>query len=151
MALSYHKYRLPPFINYSIISDCREKFFKIYIRRRCNLRAFVDVKYFRSFRMDRKGGGRAPGSEGCGAPSAGPRDAGLVGSRCRVVVGRNAFADVDRWPEVSLRLLPGVGHLFINENFARMFLTFAGLIFIKNDRWQIYFWVKRNEMQGQIC
>lgn len=44
--------------------------------------------------MDRKGGGRVPDPEGAGA-GAGPR-AGLVGSRCRVVVGRNAFADVER-------------------------------------------------------
>lgn len=65
----------------------------------------LDVEYFRSFSDGPEGEGGCTDSEGRGAQA--PRDAGLVGSRCRVVVGRNAFADVERWPKVPPRFLPG--------------------------------------------
>ncbi|CAF4757854.1 unnamed protein product [Pieris macdunnoughi] len=42
--------------------------------------------------MDRKRGEGSPDPQGSGAQV--PGGAGLVGSRCRVAVGRNAFADV---------------------------------------------------------
>lgn len=42
--------------------------------------------------MDRKRGEGSPDPEGSGAQI--PGGAGLVGSRCRVAIGRNAFADV---------------------------------------------------------
>ncbi|CAH2066936.1 unnamed protein product, partial [Iphiclides podalirius] len=66
--------------------------------------------------MDRKGRGEGVGRGRKIRRVAGyrtPPGAGLVGSRCRVVAGRNAFADVKR-PEVSSRLIPEV-NLDVNE------------------------------------
>lgn len=61
---------------------------------------------FHSSRIDRKGSGGEyvfEGVAGCRAP----RDEGLVGTRCRLADGRNAFAKVEQRPEVPSRFSPG--------------------------------------------